>query len=173
MKKTQKEKGQAQLYLEQIKKLEEQIDRKKDKAERLYCLATKSTASMSAGGAAGGRNHDKAGGAMDSYMDLAAEVEKDEAYLKNLICEAYDIMAPLPDRHYKVLKLHYLDYEKFDDIAKVMNYSYRNITTLHGRALQLFGKALEEHNKRKAENARYLAGIMDETVKAARRIRGV
>ena len=172
MKKNQKEKGQAQLYLEQIEKLEMQIDRKKDKAERLYCLATKSTASMSAGGAAGGGNHDKAGGAMDSHMDLAAEIDRDEAKLKTLICEVYDLMEGFPERHYKVLKYRYLDYKKFDDIAKEMGYSYRNVTTLHGRALQLFGKALEEH-KRKAENARCQAEIMEETIKAARRIRGV
>lgn len=173
MKKNQKEKGQAQLYLEQIEKLEMQIDRKKDKAERLYCLATKSTSSMSAGGAAGGGNHDKAGGAMDSYMDLAAEIEKEEASLKALICEACDLMARLPKQHYDVLKHRYLYYKKFDDIAKEMNYSYRGIRSLHGRALQLFGKALEEQNRRREENARCLAGIMEETIKAARRIRQV
>jgi DNA-directed RNA polymerase specialized sigma24 family protein len=175
MKKRQKDKGPAQLYLEQIEEMEKQIDRKKDKAERLYCLATKSTASMSAGGASGGGNHDKAGGAMDSYMDLVAEIKKDEATLKARICEAYDLMARLPERHYKVLEHHYLYYKKFKDIAAEMNYSERNVTTLHGRALQLFGKALEEHNRRKAENAHILSEIMEECIKAAnsRRVRGV
>lgn len=168
-----KKKGRAQLYLEQIEKLRIQIDRKRDKAERLYCLATKSTASMSAGGAAGGGNCDKMGNAMDGNMDLNREIEKDEADLKALISEACDLMAKLPQRHYDVLKYRYLYYKTFDDIAREMNYSYRGIRSLHGRALQLFEKALEEWQREKEENARILSGILKECINSSRRMRGV
>ena len=148
MKKTQKEKGAAQLYLEQIEKLEVQIDRKRDKAERLYCLATKSTAGMNAGGASGGGNCDKMGNAADGHMDLLKEIEKDEADLKALISDTYDLMAKLRREHYDVLRLRYMHYMTFDDIARAMNYSSRGIRSLHGRALQVFGKVLEERRRK-------------------------
>lgn len=148
MKKRKKERGAAQIYLEQIERLKIQINRKKDKAERLHCLATKSTASMNASGAAGGGNPDKMAGAADGYMDLEKEIAQDEQRLERLIGEACDILARLTDnRHYDVLKYKYLCFMQFTQIAVDMKYTYRGICILHGRALQEFEKALEEHKR--------------------------
>jgi hypothetical protein len=156
MKKRKKEKGKAQLYLEQIERLKIQIDRKKDKAERLYCLATKSTASMNASGAAGGGNPDKMAGAADGCMDLKNEIAQDEKQLECLVNEACDIMARLTDKkHYDVLRYKYLHFMQFTQIAVDMRYTYRGICILHGRALQEFEKALEEYKRDLA--ARYEA----------------
>ena len=156
MKKRKREKGAAQIYLEQIERLKIQIDRKKDKAERLYCLATKSTASMNASGAAGGGNPDKMAGASDGYMDLKKEIDQDEKRLESLISEACDILARLTNKqHYDVLRYKYLYFMQFTQIAVDMKYTYRGICILHGRALQEFEKALEEHRRDLA--ARYEA----------------
>lgn len=156
MKKRKKEKGAAQIYLEQIERLKIQIDRKKDKAERLYCLATKSTASMNASGAAGGGNPDKMGGVADGYMDLKKEIDQEEKRLECLISEACDILARLTSKqHYDVLRYKYLHFMQFTQIAVDMKYTYRGICILHGRALQEFEKALEEHKRDLA--ARYEA----------------
>lgn len=167
MKKRKKEKGQAQIYLERIEALKIRIDRKKDKAERLYCLATKSTASMNASGAAGGGNPDKMAGATDGYMDLVNEIYEDEKELGRMISEASDLLARLPEKkHYDVLRFRYLHFKSFAEIAVDWKYSYKGICILHGRALQEFAKVLEEHQKEKESNARCLAGIMDECIKA-------
>lgn len=156
MKNKKKEKGPAQIYLEQIERLKIQIDRKKDKAERLYCLATKSTASMNASGAAGGGNPDKMAGASDGYMDLKKEIDQDEQRLKSMICEAFDILARLKDeKHYDILKDRYLYFIPFTQIAVNEKCTYRGICIRHGRALQEFGKVLEKHKRELA--ARYEA----------------
>ena len=156
MKKRKKEKGKAQLYLERIESLKTQITRKKDKAERLYCLATKSTASMNASGAAGGGNQDKMAGAADGHMDLIKEIRQDEQRLERMIGEAFDILARLKDeKHYDVLKDRYLYFIPFTQIAVNEKCTYLGICIRHGRALQEFEKALEEHKRDLA--ARYEA----------------
>ena len=148
MKKRKKEKGAAQIYLEQIEHLKIQIDRKKDKAERLFCLATKSTASMNASGAAGGGNPDKMSGVADGYMDLKKEIDQDERRLKSMICEACDLLARLTNKqHYDVLRYKYLQFMPFTQIAVDMKYTYRGICILHGRALQEFEKVLEAQRR--------------------------
>jgi hypothetical protein len=152
MKKRKKEKGAAQIYLEQIERLKIQIDRKKDKAELLYCLATKSTASMNASGAAGGGNPDKMAGVTDGYMDLKKEIDRDEQQRERLISEACDLLARLTNKqHYDVLKSRYLYYMPFTQIAVDMKYTYRGICILHGRALQEFEKVLEAHRQTEDE----------------------
>lgn len=148
MKPRKKDKGPAQLYLERIEALKIQIDRKKDKAERLFCLATKSTSSMNASGAAGGGNPDKMAGASDGHMDLKKEIDQDEQRLESMICEACDLLARLTDKkHYDVLRYRYLHFMQFTQIAVDMKYTYRGICILHGRALQEFEKVLEARKK--------------------------
>ena len=143
-----KKKGPAQQYLERIESLETQIDRKKDKAERLYCLATKCTASVNASGAAGGGNHDKMAPA-DANIDLMKEIERDKVKLKAMISEACDLLARVPGKsHYDVLYKRYIEYKSFERIAVEMDYTYRNVHYLHGRALQAFDKVLEEYNRK-------------------------
>lgn len=149
MKKKKKIKGAAELYLERIEILETQIDRKEDKMQRLYCLATKCTSSMSASGAAGGGNRDKMAPS-DASMDLEAEIEQDRRRLKDMIGEACDLLALVPNKkHYDVLYKHYIEYKPFEQVAVEMHFTYRNTHYLHGRALQVFEKLLEEHRRSK------------------------
>lgn len=167
MKKRKKEKGPAQIYLERIEALKTQIDRKKDKAERLFCLATKSTATMNASGAAGGGgNPGKMAGATDGYMDLKKEIDQDEKMLEGMVSEACDLLARLTNKqHYDVLRYKYLHFTQFTQIAVDMKYTYRGICILHGRALQEFEKVLEEHQKERESNARILAEVVDKCIK--------
>ena len=145
MKKRQKDKGPAQLYLERIGELEKQIDRKRDRMERLYCLATKCTPTMSTGGGSVGGNSDKMAPS-DASMDLEAEIVRDRETLKAMINEACDLLEQVRDeRYYKVLYKHYIEYKAFEEIAVETGYTYRNAHYLHGRALQVFGRLLEEY----------------------------
>lgn len=139
-----KKKSQAQQYLERINDLETQIDRKRDKMDRLYCLATKCTASMSASGAAGSGNRDRMAPS-DASMDIEVEIERDKEKLKAMISEACDLLARVPKKeHYDVLYKHYIEYKPFEKIAVEFGCTYRNAHYMHGRALQVFDKVLEE-----------------------------
>lgn len=143
-----KKKSPAQEYLEKIRNQETQIDRKRDKMERLYCLATKCTASMSASGAAGGGNRDKMA-PVDANIDLEAEIDQDKAKLRDMISEACDLLARVPEKkHYDVLYKHYIEYKSFEQVAVEIGDTFRNAHYVHGRALQAFGKVLEEWRRK-------------------------
>lgn len=154
--KEKKKKGQAQLYLERIEKLEKQICRKKDKAALYRSKAGSTTASMNPSGASGGGNRDKLGGWMDAALDLEEEIKEDERMLKDWINEAYALLNQIKnDQYYKMLEMHYLRYMTFDQIAPMIDCTYRNTLYVHGRALQVFDKLLEEYKREHA--ARYEA----------------
>ena len=78
-------------------------------------------------------------------MDLQNEINRDIDYLVDL---KHEITAKLeklenPD-YYKVLHLRYIRNFTFEKIATEMNYSYRGVCYLHGRALNVFEKIMNE-----------------------------
>ena len=77
------------------------------------------------------------------------EIERDKVKLKGMISEACDLLARVPGKaHYDVLYKRYIEYQSFERIAVEMDYTYRNVHYLHGRALQAFDKVLEEWRRK-------------------------
>ncbi|MBQ9741311.1 MAG: hypothetical protein IJV91_10290 [Kiritimatiellae bacterium] len=145
-----KKKSPAQEYLEKIRKLDVQIDCMLTEKEQLKDMALRITPAMSAsGGSSGGGNQDKLGGAVSRIVDKEKEIDQ---AVDTLIClkqEASSLLSRLDDpAHMKVLHERYIQYKSFESIAAQMSYTYRGICYLHGRALQAFGKVLEEHRGR-------------------------
>lgn len=68
---------------------------------------------------------------IDTYIDKKAEIIRLLESVRN------------PD-YLKVLQMRYVDIEKWEDIAVAMDCSVRNVHKLHGRALQVFAKIMEE-----------------------------
>lgn len=152
MKKRQKEKNPAQLYLERIKKLDAQIDGMYQEKLALKDLALKVTPSMSGSGGSSGGNQDKLGSAVTRIIAKEEEIDRAVDQLIELKKAASALLARL-DRpeHYRVLHGRYILYKSFESIAVEMGYTYRNIHYLHGRALQAFGKVLEgEYESRRS-----------------------
>lgn len=148
-----KKKGPAQLYLEKIRKLDVQIDCLEQEKISLQSLATRITPSMSGSGGSAGGNQDKMGDAVARIVDKKREIDSAVDALIDLKEEASALLACLDKpEHLKVLHKRYIQYQSFETIACDMGYSYRNVHYLHGRALQAFGKVLEEH--RRMEDAR-------------------
>jgi hypothetical protein len=107
-------------------------------------MALRITPAMSGSGGAGG-NQDKLGSTVARIADKEEEIDKAVEKLVTLKHEAYTLMSMLHDpAHIKVLHGRYIQYRSFESIASDMGYTYRNICYLHGRALQAFGKVLEE-----------------------------
>lgn len=142
-----KKKGPAQQYLERIRKLDTQIACMVEERNGLKDLALRVTPGTSGGGSPQG-NQDKMGSAVSRIVDKEREIDQAVDELINLKQEASTLLALLDDPgHYRVLHERYIQYKSFEQIAAGMGYTYRNAHYLHGRALQAFGKVLEEHRK--------------------------
>lgn len=134
----------AKKYLERIRKLDKLIDRKSDKAARLYSLATKITPTMSESGGGGSGNQDKVSAATDKWIDLKAEINRDIDQLVDMQSEAYDLLYKISNQeYYDVLEMHYMQYLTFEQIGAKKGCSRRWAEKLHGRALEVFGKILK------------------------------
>lgn len=147
-----KKKGPAQLYLEKIKKLDTQIGCMLEDRNSLKDLALRVTPSTGSGGGSPGGSQDKMGSAVSRIVDKENEINQAVDELIALKQEASLLLARLDKpEHYRVLHERYIQYKSFEQIAAGMGYTYRNAHYLHGRALQAFGKVLEEHRKERSK----------------------
>ena len=134
----------AKEYLGRIKALDQQINRKLDRAIALKALAMKVTPTLKDAGSMGGGNQDKISSAMDKYIDLSAEIDLDTDELVDLQREAYSLLGKIRNqKYYRVLEQHYLKYWTFEQIGVDMGYSRRWAEKLHGRALEVFDQVLK------------------------------
>lgn len=144
--KEKKKKGRAQLYLERIRKLDVQIDGMTQEKIALEELACRVTPSLGNSGGTSGGNQDKLGSAVTRIIAKEEEIDQAVDELIDLKRKASDLLSRLDKpEHYRVLHGKYILYKSFEAMAAEMGYTYRNICYLHGRALQAFGKVLEEY----------------------------
>lgn len=141
---------EAKAYLGRIRELNRTIDRKLDRATTLKALAMKTTQAMKDAGSMGS-GADKISGAMNKYIDLSAEIDRDIDRLVEMQQEAYALLGKIRNqKYYTVLDMRYLKYKGFEQIGVEMGCSRRWAEKLHGRALEVFDKVLEEEKRRKA-----------------------
>lgn len=134
----------AKEYLGRIKEFDLAINRKLDRATALKALALKVTPTLKDTGAMSGGNGDKISSAMDKYIDLSNEINRDIDKLVEMQKEAYSLLGHIRNqKYYKVLELHYLKYQTFEQIGVAMGYSKRWAEKLHGRALEVFDRVLK------------------------------
>lgn len=144
--KRKKEKGKAQTYLERIQKLDVQIECLGREKLMLKDMALRITPSMSGSGGATGGNQDKLSSTVTRIIAKEEEIDRAVDQLISLKQEASTLLSRLDDpAHIQVLHGRYIQYKSFERIATEMGYTYRNVCYLHGRALQAFGKVLEEY----------------------------
>lgn len=134
----------AKEYLGRIKEFDRSINRKLDRALALKALALKVTPTLKDDSAMGGGNQDKLQSAMDKYIDLKDEIDRDIDRLVDMQDEAYALLGQIRNqKYYHVLELHYLKYQNFEQIGVQMDCSRRWAEKLHGRALEVFDRVLK------------------------------
>ena len=134
----------AKEYMGRIRDFDRSINRKLDRALALKALALKVTPTLKDAGAMGGGNQDKLQSAMDKYIDLNNEIDMDVDKLVAMQDEAYALLGQIRNqKYYKVLELHYLKYQTFEQIGVAMDCSRRWAEKLHGRALEVFDRVLK------------------------------
>lgn len=128
-------------YLGQISRLDRMINNKLAEISQLRELAMSVSAVKNEERVQTTPNFDKIGTAYCKIEEMEEKLDKliDEFVdKKNLIISQIDKIEN--ETYYEILFARYIEKKTFEKIADEMTYSFRNVTRLHGRALQEFEK---------------------------------
>lgn len=138
----------AKQYLQQISRLERMINNKLSEIAQLKELSISISAARNEERVQTTPNFDKIGSAICRIEKAEEEIDRlvDE-YVdkKNLIISQIDGIGN--ETYYEILFARYIEKKTFEKIADEMTYSFRNVTRLHGRALQEFERKYGETYK--------------------------
>ena len=151
--------SEAKEYLEKIKWYDVLIDSKLEELATLNSIVKRITPVMNTtGGGSGTGNQDKLGDTIAKIVDLQEEINRDVDIFVDMKREAGKLLKKVKKpEHYKVLHKRYILGESLERITVEMGYTHRGMCYLHGRALQAFGKVLEEHKREREEFLRKMA----------------
>ena len=132
-------------YLNQLRTIDRRINAKQQQMEYYWSMACRATSTISAVnyGGTGGRSK------VDDYgsraIDINAEIEKEIDKLACLRKEAMAVIEQIEDSRYReVLEYRYCNNWRWDKIATYMHYDRSHVINLHGRALLVFAKRVDE-----------------------------
>lgn len=142
----------AQEYLEQIEMYDAMIDEMVAEVDQLKAKAYKITSTMQDVPTFGGGAGDKVGDGATALVDLAREIDEATDRFVDLKREAAGLLRQIRKaKYYKILSMRYFRYMPFQQIASAMGCNVRNAQKMHGRALQVFDKLLEEKEAQQKE----------------------
>ena len=140
----------AKEYLRQLKSLEIKINQRRQERDRLIAEAMGTSSPR--------LTVDKvqtsiSGDTMGDKLAEAADIQREVDWLINkLIADRHRIIGEIHTltdaRYIQILYLHYVEGKKLEDVAEIMvktngkPYSYDHIASLHGMALQEFGRVI-------------------------------
>ncbi len=141
--------SEAKEYLLSIALLDAKIDARVSEMDDLKEKLLKITPTLSPdkGGGAGG-TQDKMAGTMARIVDMQREINADIDELIDRKDAALKMLDSMKNPvHMTILHRRYFLHQPFERIASDMNYTYRWVTRLHGRALQDYAKVMREYGK--------------------------
>ena len=126
----------ATEYLEQIRRLDRQIDSKLAILSSLEASATKTTSTMEGEFVSHTRNLHAIQYTIAKIMDLRNEIDADTDALVDLRDEAQRIIRSIDDASCQTaLVLHYIWLKPWDDVAAALSYNLRSIYKVRDRAI--------------------------------------
>lgn len=132
---------ETKQYLMQISRLDRKINNKLSEIAQYRELAQSISAVENKERVQTSPDFDKIGGAISKLDEMERKLDKmiDEyVEKKTKIIEQIDKMDD--EIHYQILFSRYIEKKTFEKIATEINYSFRNTTRLHGKALKEFEK---------------------------------
>jgi DNA-directed RNA polymerase specialized sigma subunit len=134
----------AKAYLRKIELLDAHINNRLNDLHTLRTLATKITATISTVAVTGSSGQDKLGDAVAKIVDLQEEINQKIDRFVDMKREISMVLEKVKDPdQVKVLHKRYFEYKPWERIACEMNYSFRNVCYIHGKALQAVQEILE------------------------------
>ena len=126
----------ATEYLEQIRRLDRQIDSKLAILSSLEASATKTTSTMEGAVVSHTRNVHSLQDTIAKIMDLRNEIDAATDALVDLRDEAQRIIRSIDDASCQTaLVLHYIWLKPWDDVAAALSYNLRSIYKVRDRAI--------------------------------------
>lgn len=121
-------------YLEQVRKIDKEISSNIDLIERLRAKELSCTSVLSDEIRSNSKT-DKTK-ITDKRIDLENKIGNDSIKLYNLIDEARLLILTLPDTLQRtVLIEYYLNNRSWEEVAIIVNYSWRQVQRIHGNSL--------------------------------------
>ena len=134
----------AQEYLEQIRRLDRQIDSKLVIISSLQASATKTTSNMGEEAVSHTRNVHALQDTIAKIMDLRQEIDADTDALVDLRDEAQRVIQCLDDAACQtVLTLRYVWLKPWDEVAGALSYNLRSVYKIRDRAISKLDAMIE------------------------------
>lgn len=136
--------GDAKAYLRKIELLDAHIDGLLQDLHNEKVKAEKVTATISPVVVAHSGSQNNLEISVLKIIDLQEEINRKMDRFVDLKREIRNLLEQLEDpNHVKVLHKRYFEYKTWEQIAIEMQYSYRNVCNIHGKALQAFDALME------------------------------
>ena len=135
----------AKEYLMQIKRLDSIISNKQEEVARLEELVTSTNALSTGDRVQSSGTQDKLGDTVSKICDLKRELALDIARLIEVRGEIIKVIDQVEDADLiDLLYKKYYQFKTWEKIACDMNYTYRWVTKLHGKALAEVQRILDK-----------------------------
>ena len=145
-----RKKNDAQVYLEQVEKLDARIKNKLIEKQQWKEIALGITASMDGERVQSSGAKTKMANAVERCVDMEAEID---ALVDELVDTKKDVIQTIEmldsATEYKLLHLRYIQFVPLKYIADDWDVEYTTITTTHGRALKNVQRILERRTNEK------------------------
>ena len=151
-----KVKSEAQIYLEQIEKLNVMIENKKAEIERWRSVALSVTACSEGDRVQSSGSQQKMADAIERIVDLEAEIRETIDVLIYTEKGIIKTIEQLNAKDYDVLHKRYVQGMSFDEIGYAHGQSKSGATTIHGRALKRLQAILDENERTNRERLKAL-----------------
>ena len=134
----------AKRYLQQIKHCDSCINTKLEERQRLWDKMTKITPTLKQDVVSGGGSQDNMSDAMAKLIDLEAEINREiDCFVDARKAVTATIDKVEDARLHTVLNMRYVQLKTWEQIACYMGRSYQWVCKLHGTALQVVEKIIE------------------------------
>lgn len=139
------ERMSAKEYLQGIKKLDSLINSLIEEYETMRSLAFKVTASSDGERVQSSGNQDKMGNIVIKLMEQQEKINRTIDKYIDMKSNIHEVLSLLDNGdHIRLLYKRYFEYKSWEVIAYEMNYTYRWVTKMHGKALVELDKILDE-----------------------------
>ena len=136
----------AKEYLQQAYQIHRSIQARKQQVVRLREIAECATSIANAARVSGTPARSKVESTVCRIADLQAMIQQDLCRLAEKYEEIQRIIDKVEDDTCRnILSLRYLSFLTWEEIAEKMNYSYKWVHVLHGKALEKVKEYIEVH----------------------------
>ena len=136
----------AKEYLQQAYQIHRSIQARKQQIARLRELAEQVTSAATATRVSGTPARSKIESAVCRIADLQSLIQRDICRLAEKYEEIQRVIEKVDEGPHRDLLIHrYLNFYTWEEIAEKMNYSYKWVHVLHGKALEKVKEYIEVH----------------------------